>query len=157
MLSKNDFYDVVRKTPLVAVDFIIMNEDNKVLLGKRNNNPAKGDFFTFGAVIAKNESIDAAKKRMLKNELGIILKKSDDVKFLGIFEQFYDNNFKDEKTNTHYIILSFTMKINPKRIKENKDEHTEIAWFDSNEVLKDKTINKNVKTLLKFKNEANGK
>ena len=151
MLSKQDFYDVVKKTPLVAVDFIIINENNEILLGKRNNAPAKGEFFTFGAVIAKNETIEQAKKRVLKNELGIILKKSDFINTMGIFEQFYNNNFKDSKTNTHYIVLSFLMKINSNRIKVNKKEHIAFEWFDQDDVIKSKTINKNVKALLKFK------
>ena len=70
MLNKEDFYSVVKKTPLVSVDFIIKN-NGKILLGYRNNNPARGTYFTPGGVIFKDEKINEAISRVLNDELGI--------------------------------------------------------------------------------------
>ena len=39
-LSNSDFEEVIRKTPMIAIDLCITNNE-KILLGKRNNPPAK--------------------------------------------------------------------------------------------------------------------
>jgi colanic acid biosynthesis protein WcaH len=40
-LNCRDLIEVIKKTPLVAIDLIIKNNLNEVLLGLRNNEPAK--------------------------------------------------------------------------------------------------------------------
>ncbi len=60
MLSTNEFADAVRKVPIVAVDFVVENSAGKILLGKRNDNPAKGRYFTFGGAILKDETLEKA-------------------------------------------------------------------------------------------------
>ena len=42
LLSHADLHTVVRLAPLIAIDFIIRNPRRDVLLGLRNNEPAKG-------------------------------------------------------------------------------------------------------------------
>lgn len=52
MLEKEIYKTVVRNTPLASIDLcIVCNE--KILLGKRKNDPLKGFFFTPGGRILK--------------------------------------------------------------------------------------------------------
>ena len=62
---KEDYLKVIKHTQLVALDLIIINEKNQVLLGYRNNNPAKNTWFTFGSRIFKEESFDEVCERAL--------------------------------------------------------------------------------------------
>ena len=54
-LEPEDFNNVVRLSPLVAIDMIVRSPDGRVLVACRNNEPAKGRFFVPGGRITKNE------------------------------------------------------------------------------------------------------
>jgi hypothetical protein len=57
LLNRSDFHSVVRLAPLVSIDLIIRNARGEVLLGLRNNEPAKGLFFVPGGIIRKQERL----------------------------------------------------------------------------------------------------
>ena len=100
-LDKEIFRCVVKNTPLISIDFIIKKE-NKILLGKRINPPAKGYYFTIGGRIFKNETIENAKKRILKEELNLSLTPYPlSLNFIGTFEHFYEDSiFGDDISTT---------------------------------------------------------
>ncbi len=102
MMSKyiegETFKSVIENTPLVSVDLIVKNDD-KVLLGKRVNRPAKDFWFTLGGRVFKNEMINSAIVRIAKMELGIELTATP--KFIGVFEHLYDDSIFDH-VSTHY-------------------------------------------------------
>ncbi len=135
-LSKYEFSNVIKNTPLVAIDLCIV-KGNELLLGKRINAPAKNFFFVPGGRILKSEPKEIALKRILKNELGLTFKdkKENCLKSLGCYEHFYDDNFFDNKTfGTHYVVLAYCLnyrflkKIN----KSNKinEQHSSYIWID---------------------------
>ena len=66
LLSPDDFHSVVRLAPLVSIDFIIRNARGEVLLGLRNNEPAKGFYCVPGGIILKQERLHEAFARILK-------------------------------------------------------------------------------------------
>src|SRR5262249_21199151 len=90
-LTRDEFLCVVRNTPLVSIDIIIKDRQDKVLLGLRLNEPAKGKYFVPGGVIRKNESIAAAFARIIKAETGID-KPVSEATFIGVFEHIYETN-----------------------------------------------------------------
>ena len=57
-LPHDQLRDVVRLAPLVAIDLVIRNARGDILLGLRNNEPAKGCYFVPGGMILKNERLD---------------------------------------------------------------------------------------------------
>ena len=67
-LPHDQLRDVVRLAPLVAIDLVIRNGRGEILLGLRNNEPAKGSYFAPGGMILKNERLRDAFARILKNE-----------------------------------------------------------------------------------------
>ena len=60
LLNPDDFHSVVRLAPLVSIDLIIRNARGEVLLGLRNNEPAKGFYFVPGGIILKQERLREA-------------------------------------------------------------------------------------------------
>ena len=70
MLDMQTFKTVVENTPLVSIDLCLVC-DGQVLLGKRTNEPLRGEWFTPGGRIHKNETWQDALLRIAEVELGL--------------------------------------------------------------------------------------
>ena len=125
MLSKKDFISAVDALPLVSVDLCIVCDD-QLLLGERNNKPAKGFLFTPGGRIRKNETWDAALSRIIKDELGLkkgyLTKKT----LMGIWDHFYNDSAFSDDVSTHYVNLPFLFDISA----EQKDQFSLLTGDD---------------------------
>ena len=86
--NKEDYLFIVQNTPLVSVDVLIVN-DGRYLVGKRNNKPAQGYYFVPGARVFKNEPIEEAVCRVLKSECNIVLDQGVSAKCFGVYEHYY--------------------------------------------------------------------
>jgi colanic acid biosynthesis protein WcaH len=140
ILNKSIFKTVIDSAPLISID-IILKKDDKLLLGRRVNKPAKNYFFSPGGRIHKNETIKNALMRIAKKELNINL--LNQPKFIGTYEHFYpDSIFKD--ISTHYINLAYEYHINEPLNLPN-EEHDEYKWFSINELMSDNKVHKYVK------------
>lgn len=60
LLPKDEWKTIVENMPLVSVDLIVLY-DSGILLGKRNNPPAKGEWFVPGGLVKKNETLEFKK------------------------------------------------------------------------------------------------
>ena len=89
-LNKAEFSNIIDATPLVSIDLVIENLSNEVLLGCRNNRPAKGYWFVPGGRILKGESMNNAFKRLTLAELGREFSRCQ-AEFLGPYEHFYED------------------------------------------------------------------
>ena len=138
ILSKIDFSNVIKNTPLISIDLIIENEKGQFLLGKRLNNPAINKWFVPGGRIFKDEPLDDAFRRTTKSEIGMNLERKD-VTFYGLYEHFYENNVFDDTFSTHYIVLGHKFKINEDSVVLNS-QHEVYAWFDKELLLKNDEV-----------------
>lgn len=141
-LSQDVFSSVIEHTPLISIDLIVQNEHNQVLLGKRVNEPAFGIWFVPGGRIFKDESLDLAFCRTVKEELGIDMQRSDAV-FDKTYEHFYDNNVFNNNFSTHYIVLAHKIKVNA--LPTLNKQHSEYRWFDIEELLENDNVHKYTK------------
>jgi colanic acid biosynthesis protein WcaH len=66
----SEYLRIVEVIPIVCVDLLIIN-DNKCLLLKRENEPAKGQYWFPGGRIRKNETIEQAALRIAKEETNL--------------------------------------------------------------------------------------
>ena len=140
-LSVSDFSQVVSNTPLISIDLCLLR-GKEILLGKRKNPPARDYFFVPGGRILKSESQKLAFERILKNELGMVLKKNHykNIKNLGIYEHFYTDNFL-ENTNfsTHYVVIAFLVPykslINIEKFSF-QEQHSQYIWQNIETVKK---------------------
>ena len=135
-LSEKEFENVIKKTPMIAIDLCILDE-NYILLGKRINPPAKNYYFVPGGRIRKSETINSALKRILYAETGRTIKNKDYVSLIGVYEHFYEDNFKgNTKFDSHYVVLAYKLPVKAlsnvdKRFKDL--QHEENNWFNLNE------------------------
>lgn len=151
-LSKENFSKLVSFAPLVAIDLCIMSSEG-ILLGKRKNAPAKDSYFVPGGRIRKNETLDSALNRIIKEETNI----SENLNFsnqnlLGVYEHFYEDNFwGNKKFNTHYIVFAYLLRLNEDLF--NKDiiidnQHSDTIWYQKGSNFKCEDIHPNTKVYL---------
>jgi len=143
MLSKTDFTQIIKNTPLISIDLIIENSEGKILLGKRLNKPAQNDWFVPGGRIFKDEKLDEAFSRTTTSEIGVALKRGE-VEFLGLYEHFYADNAFNDEFSTHYIVLAHKFQVNEAEIKLN-NQHEAYQWFDIKELLSRDDVNQYTK------------
>lgn len=128
-LPDETFKSIIQHTPLISIDLIVRNEAGEVLLGKRVNAPAKDYWFVPGGRVRKNETLDDAFVRLVKEELGIesgIVR--TDAKFLGVFEHFYDDCVFGDDVSTHYVVLAYNFNIS-NTANISFQQHEIFKWF----------------------------
>jgi colanic acid biosynthesis protein WcaH len=145
LLTLADLSTVVRLAPLVAIDLIIRNARNEVLLGLRNNEPAKGFYFVPGGMILKNERLRDAFARLLRNETNYAAS-LDDARPIGVYEHFYENNrFGNDGYGTHYVVLGYELKLADRAALKADAQHSELRWWSERELLASDQVHDNAK------------
>ena len=136
MLDAETFKIVLENTPLVSVDLCMVCDD-QLLLGKRNNEPLKGEWFTPGGRIYKNETWQDALLRIADVELGLSGFEVEDFSLMGMWDHFYINSALDQDTSTHYVNLPHYLEFKSKPDIILDDQHGEFKWFDLSVVSND--------------------
>jgi colanic acid biosynthesis protein WcaH len=125
----HDFLQVVRVTPLVSIDLIVRDAGGRILVGMRRNEPARGTWFVPGGRIRKDETLAAALARISKGELGVTLA-TDEVRFAGVYEHFYDTNFTGtDGISTHYVVLAYVVERSVSTNELPSAQHSDWAWL----------------------------
>jgi colanic acid biosynthesis protein WcaH len=146
LLARPDFLDVVRLTPLVSIDLIVVDEASRVLLGRRVNRPAKGSWFVPGGRIRKDETIDGAFGRIANEELGLDHLTQDSAVFRGVYEHHYDDNFAGEPNiSTHYVVLGYMLLLRDTTRVGRFEQHSDYVWMTPAELLAATDVHENTK------------
>lgn len=132
MLSKEVFLGVVDATPLVAMDLVVVRGGNEILLGLRNNRPARGFWFVPGGRIRKNEPMQAALARVAKDELGLEAGQLPSPPMhMGAFEHFYADCFAgDTGVSTHYVVMGNLVQLpEGAELAAADTQHSALRWW----------------------------
>lgn len=111
------------KTSVVAC---IIDEEQRILLTRRNIPPFFGQWVMPGGKIDHGESIESALVREVKEEVGLQVKID---KLVDIYEHLAIGQKKD-----HYIILYYRAKALNFELKLNHDELSEAIWFSHHQL-----------------------
>jgi len=148
-LPHDQLRNVVRLAPLVAIDLVIRNARDEILLGLRNNEPAKGCYFVPGGMILKNERLRDAFTRILTTETNFTAT-IEDARLLGAYEHFYANNrFGEAGYGTHYVVLGYELKIDDTAALKSDDQHRELRWWTEAGLLASPDVHHNTKAYLR--------
>ncbi|MDB9252985.1 NUDIX domain-containing protein [Halorubrum ezzemoulense] len=98
-----EWQTIVANVSLVSVDLVI-EHNGGVLLGKRENDPAKGEWFVPGGTVHKNESRTEAVHRVASEELGeaVVIDEC-----LGTYEHCYETAAVDGVDSKHYLATGY--------------------------------------------------
>ena len=124
-IPPNEWQTIVANVPIVSVDLVVKQQDG-VLLGKRTNPPAKGEWFVPGGTVFKNERLEDAVRRVAQDELGCDV---DIVDFLGTYEHFYDTSEVDGVGSKHYLANAFLVEpLSP--VEPADSQHERLRVFE---------------------------
>jgi colanic acid biosynthesis protein WcaH len=144
-LNKEEFAQVVRNTPLVAIDLIIRDPDRCVLVGLRSNEPAKGKWFVPGGAVRKYERLADAFARIVNAEVGLDASISD-AKFIGVYEHLYDNNvFGEEGVGTHYVVLAHELSLDHRPPIVSDQQRSGFRWMSVAELISSPDVHLNTR------------
>ena len=128
-LDHDAFLDVVKSTPLVAIDLIVRDPQDRILLGLRRNAPARDLWFVPGGRILKGEALVDAFGRIGRDELGLELS-MEDARFVGVYEHLYPDNFAGlAGVGTHYVVLAHEVRLSAEIASMPKTQHREFRWI----------------------------
>ena len=126
-IPKEEYVKIIKQTQIISTDLIIFNKLGQVLLGYRNNEPAKNTWFVPGGKVRINERIHDAVRRVTKQELGVELHASKD---LGVYHHPYTNNFANDDHGTHYVVFAVTIDLEHDIDLTTDDQHSQLEWWD---------------------------
>jgi len=132
-LDDNRFRIVIESVPLVSIDFLIKNESDEFLLGKRLNKPAQGLWFAPGGRIRKMERLSDAFGRISETELGGFIR-FEESEFIGVFEHMYRNSAFSDDNGTHYVSIGFMCDLPASAIRFPTSQHSKFRWFGIEEI-----------------------
>lgn len=117
---------IVGSMPIPSVDLVVQCPDG-ILLGKRANEPAKGEWFIPGGRVQKGEPLHDAVQRIADDELGIDV--SID-RSLGTYDHFYETSDVPESGGKHYIAHAFLISTSDCAVSPD-DQHTDFRVFET--------------------------
>jgi colanic acid biosynthesis protein WcaH len=134
VLDDDEFSKVVRFAPLISIDLIVRDPDRKVLVGVRNNEPAKNFYFVPGGRIRKDETLEAAFARILDAEIGCSVDFKE-ARSLGAYQHMYPNNrFGHPGYGTHYVVLAYELNLSRRPAIVLDGQHSIAKWMDEAEL-----------------------
>lgn len=117
---------VVRSVPLVSVDLVVEHGDG-VVLGKRENEPARGKWFVPGGRVRKHERLPDAVHRVAREELGVPVTVE---RRLGVYEHFYDTAEFDDVGGKHYVPVGHHVRTDDESVEFHADDqHSSVRVF----------------------------
>lgn len=147
MLSTDDFKAVVSNAPLFAIDLVVFNAKQQVLVGLRRNPPAQGFWFVPGGRVFKNETQQQAFTRISKQELGCSLT-FDSAVLLGVYDHFYDDSVFGSDISTHYINTPYLLHIDDETLILPVEQHVDYRWLSLNELERNSLVHRFSKVFL---------
>jgi colanic acid biosynthesis protein WcaH len=144
-LKQAEFSTIVRLAPLVSIDLIVCDSDNRVLLGLRKNEPAKNSFFVPGGIVRKNELLEMAFARIVKAEINI-LATLENATFVGVYDHVYDTNTAGESGyGTRYVALGYRLMLKSISKLRMDAQHNESVWWTEDEILRSDRVHEYAK------------
>lgn len=110
---------------LFSIDLVVLDAQNRILVGERINRPAQGYCFVPGGRVYRNEALMKAFERICLDELGQFFYYPETTQ-LGLYDHFYSNSVFGEDISTHYVNSPCLIKL-PENVKLNfpADQHKE--------------------------------
>jgi len=114
--------------PIVGVGVITLNDEKKVLLVKRGNEPSKGLWSVPGGMVELGERVREAGIREVKEECNIDVEPEEVISVVDIILKDKDNGVK-----YHYVLIEYLAKYLGGDIQAQSDV-AEAGWFSCNEL-----------------------
>lgn len=125
-IPADEWRTIVSNVPIVSVDLLVRTDEG-LLLGKRTNEPARGDWFPPGGRVRKGETRTEAVHRVARTELGVEV---EVVESLGAFEHLYDTADVADAGGKHYLANGYVVDLVGGDVTLD-DQHEQIRAFET--------------------------
>jgi len=98
-IPEETFAECLDRLPQVCVE-VVVTHDGGVLLARRTNPPAEGEWFWPGGRLYKGERLAAAARRVAREELGLAVELDGR---LGVEEHFWETAAPDSADSRHTV------------------------------------------------------
>ena len=124
-IPEKQYSEILRCMPILCVDLLILY-DNTCLLLKRDNEPAKGQYWFPGGRVRKMETLEQAAIRIAKQETNLDCKF---IKRVSVEETIFDKN-SEMVTDVHTV--NICCQLIPENIEKlNIDDlHVDFIWVN---------------------------
>lgn len=106
-IPDDEWATIVRNVPVVSVDLVVLTDDG-VVLARRTNEPAKGEWFVPGGRVKKGERLREAVHRVAREELGVEV---EVVESLGAYDHRYEASDVARSGGKHYVANGFVVRV----------------------------------------------
>lgn len=96
---------VVSNVPIPSVDLLVRTDDG-VLLARRQNEPAKGEWFVPGGRVQKGETLHEAVQRVAREELGVNVVVEQEI---GAYDHLYAESDVPDSGGKHYVAHGYVV------------------------------------------------
>jgi colanic acid biosynthesis protein WcaH len=125
-IDPEDWAVVVANTPVPSVDLVVRH-DGGVVLGRRTNEPARGEWFVPGGRVRKGERLAEAVDRVARAELGVEVAVRER---LGAHDHLYDTSDVEGVEGKHYVANGFLVDPRGDPLAgAPDDQHDELRLF----------------------------
>ncbi len=106
-----------------VVTVVLIEHEGRIMLGRRNIEPAKGEWSFFGGYVNRGEKVEAAAIREMLEETNL---KVELTGLLGVYSQ----------TDHPYVLLAYQAALvsDIKELRPQEEEVMEVGFFAPNEV-----------------------
>lgn len=102
-IPAEEFAEIQRRVPEACVE-VLLEHGGGVLLARRTNEPAKGEWFTPGSRLYKGEELRSAAHRVAREELGIEIELTGT---LGVYGHFWESSAVEGVDSRHTVNVVF--------------------------------------------------
>lgn len=127
-IPEDTYAEFLAQMPQACVELVI-EHDGAVLLCRRTNEPAKGEWFWPGTRLYKGEELEAAALRLAKRELGVTVELEE---LIGVYSHFWESSpFPAVETqHTVNIVYHGSLVDSPAAIRLD-DQHDAFRFIES--------------------------
>mgnify|MGYP000727152335 CR=1 FL=1 len=138
-INQKIYNQILENIPIICVDGILINDDNQVLFLKRENEPAKNEWWFPGGRLLKNEKLEDSIVRKVKEETNLDV---EIVRYVGTTETIF--NTGPFNIPVHTVNFTFQLKLVSTEIKID-NLHSEYIWSNK---IKELKLNKEIFNLI---------
>ncbi len=95
-IPENLYKQIVELMPIPCVD-VLIHQGDQILFIKRNQEPAKGQWWVIGGRLHKDETMEQCAVRKCLEEVGL---KVEIEKMIGVHDEFFDTSIQGPPTHT---------------------------------------------------------
>jgi colanic acid biosynthesis protein WcaH len=125
-IEDDDWATAVANVPIPSVDLVVVHNGG-VVLGRRTNDPARGEWFVPGGRVRKGDTLSDSVHRVARDELGVDVTISAR---LGAYTHLYETSDIDGVESKHYVANGFVVDPSDDPLTTAPDaQHAELRLF----------------------------